>query len=84
MPKTWCKYWLPFQWILFLMKRCYFVKKIGTKRTKQMFEASLFQDKYAYLHLVREVSGKRELLFNTNKQFSVDGLSCSDGRFVGL
>lgn len=64
MPQKWCKYWLPFQWILFIMKRCYYVdldnkklhfKKKETKRTHMDFEASLFQDKHAYLHVVKEV-----------------------------
>lgn len=68
MPQKWCKYWLPFQWILLTMKGCYFVenkkmhynfKKLEsdyeTKRTKHHFEASLFQDKHAYLHVIKEV-----------------------------
>lgn len=55
----WCLYWLPFQWMFLNLKKFYFVDlKINKKsrHNKEAIKASLFSNKYEYLHVVKEVN----------------------------
>lgn len=61
-PPEWCLYWLPFHWLFLNLKRYYFVDfgsrsfiKEKFKRTREVYKASLFFNKYEYLHVIKEV-----------------------------
>lgn len=63
-----CLYWLPFQWMFLNLKKFYFVdfnaKTKKAKRTHEAYRASLFSNKYEYLHVIKEVNMLIKILIN--------------------
>lgn len=85
-PKRWCLYWIPFQWLFTNLKKSYFVELKDVPKEKRKLEthqASLFSSKYEYLHVIKEVLDRLFNWMRQNAVFSADGISPPDGRPLG-